>query len=178
MTHKTPELPKFTDALPIIPQLGPHQKGNSFTYYKVRMTECRLSLHSELHPSALWCYENSYPGPVIEVESREKTYIKWINNLPSKHFLPLDYTVHGAQILDRRPFDAEKFKKKKVISYTGPSIPPEPQERGWKDTVRANPEQVTRIIMKFGPYTGLYVWHCHILEHEDYEMMRPFIVIR
>jgi hypothetical protein len=53
MTHKTPEIPKFTDALPIIPQLRPHQKGNSFTYYKVRMTECRLSLHSELNPSAL-----------------------------------------------------------------------------------------------------------------------------
>lgn len=29
-------------------------------------------------------------------------------------------------------------------------------------TVRANPNQVTQIIMKFGPYTGLYVWHCHI----------------
>ena len=48
MTHKTPELPKFTDALPIIPQLRPHQKGNSFTYYKVRMTECRLSLHRDM----------------------------------------------------------------------------------------------------------------------------------
>ncbi|MDQ7861055.1 multicopper oxidase domain-containing protein [Peribacillus frigoritolerans] len=32
--------------------------------------------------------------------------------------------------------------------------------------------------MTFGPYTGLYVWHCHMLEHEDYEMMRPYIVIR
>jgi spore coat protein A len=91
---------------------------------------------------------------------------------------PIHIHLVDFQILDRRPFDAEKFKKKKVLSYTGPSIPPEPQERGWKDTVRANPEQVTRIIMKFGPYTGLYVWHCHILEHEDYEMMRPFIVIR
>ncbi len=57
-------------------------------------------------------------------------------------------------------------------------MPTEPQERGWKDTVNANPNQVTRIIMNFGPYTGLYVWHCHMLEHEDYEMMRPYIVIR
>lgn len=81
MTHKTPDLSKFTDAFPIIPLLRPHQKGNSFTYYKVRMTECRLSLHRELNPSTLWYYENSYPGPVIEVESGEKTYIKWINNL-------------------------------------------------------------------------------------------------
>lgn len=52
---------------------------------------------------------------------------------------------------------AEKFNEEGIFQYTGPSVPPEPQERGWKDTVRANPNQVTRIIMKFGPYTGLYV---------------------
>ncbi|WP_373869409.1 multicopper oxidase domain-containing protein [Fictibacillus barbaricus] len=47
-----------------------------------------------------------------------------------------------------------------------------------KDTVRANPKQVARIIMKFGPYTGLYFWHCHILKYEDYEMMKLYMVIR
>lgn len=31
--------------------------------------------------------------------------------------------------------------------------------------------------MKFGPFTGRYVFHCHILEHEDYDMMRPFEVV-
>jgi spore coat protein A, manganese oxidase len=91
---------------------------------------------------------------------------------------PIHIHLIDFQVLDRRPFDVEQYKKTNVLQYTGPSIDPEAQERGWKDTVRANPRQVTRIIMKFGPYTGLYVWHCHILEHEDYEMMRPFIVIR
>jgi spore coat protein A len=91
---------------------------------------------------------------------------------------PIHLHLIDFQILDRRDFDVERYKKEKIIHYTGPTLPPEPQERGWKDTVRANPNQVTRIIMKFGPYTGLYVWHCHILEHEDYEMMRPYIVIR
>ena len=42
----------------------------------------------------------------------------------------------------------------------------------------ATPGEVTRIIMKFDGYTGDYVWHCHILEHEDYDMMRPLRVIK
>jgi spore coat protein A, manganese oxidase len=56
-------------------------------------------------------------------------------------------------------------------------------ERGWKDTIRANAGQVTRIIVRFddggdpdlnpNKYKGKYVWHCHILEHEDMGMMRP-----
>ncbi len=46
-----------------------------------------------------------------------------------------------------------------------------------KDTVRATPGSITRIIVKFDGYAGRYVWHCHILEHEDNEMMRPFEVV-
>ena len=50
-------------------------------------------------------------------------------------------------------------------------------EAGWKDTVSATPGASTRIIVKFEGYTGRYVWHCHILEHEDNEMMRPYEVV-
>lgn len=50
-----------------------------------------------------------------------------------------------------------------------------PQERTWKDTVIAYPGQVTRINVKF-ENKGLFVWHCHILEHEDHDMMRPLLV--
>jgi FtsP/CotA-like multicopper oxidase with cupredoxin domain len=62
---------------------------------------------------------------------------------------------------------------------------PEPQERGWKDTVLAMPGEITRLLVPFGPvggapytvpFTGDYVWHCHILEHEDNEMMLPYRV--
>ena len=55
-----------------------------------------------------------------------------------------------------------------------PARPPEPWENGWKDTVIAYPGEVTRVMMKFGTEEGLFVWHCHIVEHEDNEMMRPF----
>jgi spore coat protein A, manganese oxidase len=43
--------------------------------------------------------------------------------------------------------------------------------------VRCESGEVTRIIVKFEGYTGRYVWHCHILEHEDNEMMRPYKVV-
>jgi spore coat protein A len=52
-----------------------------------------------------------------------------------------------------------------------------PGEAGWKDTVRADPGMVTRIIVKFSGYPGRYVWHCDILEHEGNEMMRPYNVL-
>ena len=53
--------------------------------------------------------------------------------------------------------------------------PPEAWERGWKDTVIAYPGQITRVRMRFD-LPGFYVWHCHIVEHEDNEMMRPLHV--
>ena len=83
-----------------------------------------------------------------------------------------------------------------VSSYTGAAnlkgapVAPGPEERGWKKTVRMNPGEVTTVIMRFNlpavpfvvpssPRTGgaEYVWHCHILEHEEHDMMRPLIVI-
>ena len=52
---------------------------------------------------------------------------------------------------------------------------PLPWETGFKDTVISYPGEITRVKMKFD-YPGFYVWHCHIVEHEDNEMMRPFHV--
>ncbi len=69
-----------------------------------------------------------------------------------------------------------------------PSAAP-PNEMGWKDTVQVNPGEVTVIRVRFEPIDGTvnypfdptagpgYVWHCHILDHEDNEMMRPYMVL-
>jgi FtsP/CotA-like multicopper oxidase with cupredoxin domain len=57
----------------------------------------------------------------------------------------------------------------------GSPIPPEAWETGFKDTVIVYPGTVSRIKVFFD-IPGLYVWHCHILSHEDNEMMRPFCV--
>lgn len=54
--------------------------------------------------------------------------------------------------------------------------PVEPSEAGYKDTVIAYPGEITKVKAKFD-IPGLYVWHCHIVEHEDNEMMRPYVVM-
>ena len=71
----------------------------------------------------------------------------------------------------------------------GSPVAPDPNERGWKDTFRMNPGEVTRVIMRFAPQDGSssygfdataepgYVWHCHILEHEENDMMRPYHLV-
>jgi spore coat protein A len=64
-----------------------------------------------------------------------------------------------------------------TLRYTGPAMTPAANEMGWKDTARVNAKTVTRIIVPFEGYPGRYVWHCHILEHEDNEMMRPYEVL-
>jgi FtsP/CotA-like multicopper oxidase with cupredoxin domain len=59
------------------------------------------------------------------------------------------------------------------VQLTGDVTSPEAWETGFKDTVIAYPGQVTRIRARFST-PGQYVWHCHIVEHEDNEMMRPY----
>jgi FtsP/CotA-like multicopper oxidase with cupredoxin domain len=59
------------------------------------------------------------------------------------------------------------------IQLDGTVTAPEPWEDGWKDTVIAYPGQVTRLRLRF-TNPGQFVWHCHIVEHEDNEMMRPY----
>jgi spore coat protein A, manganese oxidase len=90
---------------------------------------------------------------------------------------PIHLHLVRFQILDRRSFDVATYWTTGKLVFFGPPIPPDPTEAGWKDTVRADPAMVTRIIICFEGYTGRYVWHCHILEHEDNEMMRPYEVI-
>ena len=58
-------------------------------------------------------------------------------------------------------------------SSSATSEAPEASESGFKDTVIAYPGQVTRVRARFDT-PGQFVWHCHIVEHEDNEMMRPY----
>jgi spore coat protein A len=60
-------------------------------------------------------------------------------------------------------------------SSTGALLPLEPwEENTWKDTVRVPPDTTTRIIARFEDYPGKFSYHCHLLDHEDHEMMRQF----
>lgn len=97
---------------------------------------------------------------------------------PTDDSHPIHLHLVRFQVLDRRRFNGELFKVTREIHYAGEPEPPELTESGWKDTVRAHANMVTRFIVEFDGYPGKYVWHCHILEHEDNEMMRPYEVVR
>jgi spore coat protein A len=115
--------------------------------------------------------------PVTETPVLGTTEIWEIVNLTDDTH-PIHLHLVRFQILDRRRFDAFQYITQNTLRYVGPVMPPDPNEMGWKDTVRVNAKTVTRIIVPFSGYAGRYVWHCHILEHEDNEMMRPYEVLR
>ena len=101
---------------------------------------------------------------------------------------PIHFHLVNVQLLQRQTFEGTPDS----YSLTGSPMRPNANELGWKETVRCNPEEVTTVAMKFdlpslptsamrnavSPRTGgkEYVWHCHILEHEEHDMMRPLIV--
>ena len=108
------------------------------------------------------------PGPAAEVTALDAVEIwELLNNSPDTH--PIHLHLVQFLVLDRRPLSAD-----------GGAAPPgdgvEPGERGWKDTLRAATNYVTRFAVRFSGWRGRYVWHCHILEHEDMGMMRPLLV--
>jgi FtsP/CotA-like multicopper oxidase with cupredoxin domain len=100
---------------------------------------------------------------------------------------PIHFHLVNVQILWRQKFNVNGYAG--TPNYQGMPVGPDANELGWKETVRMNPGEVTSVLMKFdlpqvpfavpaSPRTGgnEYVWHCHILEHEEHDMMRPLIV--
>ncbi|WLR44216.1 multicopper oxidase [Bacillus carboniphilus] len=117
-----------------------------------------------------------WSDPLTEIPKLGSTEVWNLINITEQSH-PIHLHLVRFQLLDRQPFDVNIYKEKGKIVTTGAKRKADLNEQGRKDTVRANPGEITRIIVPFGPYTGLFVWHCHILEHEDYEMMRPYYVI-
>ena len=76
---------------------------------------------------------------------------------------------------DAHPIHIHQVKFKVLGRGTNGTQAPEVWEGGFKDTVIAYPEEITRVKAQYD-LPGFYVWHCHIVEHEDNEMMRPFHV--
>jgi len=114
--------------------------------------------------------------PVTETPALDATEIwSFINLTDDSH--PIHLHMVRFQLLDRRPFDLSVHQLTGRIVLTGPPTDLSAGDLGWKDTVRVDPQTVTRIIVKFEGFPGRYVWHCHMLEHEDNEMMRPFQVL-
>src|SRR5215212_8104980 len=108
---------------------------------------------------------------------------------------PIHLHLPQFQVVSRRPFDVERYQAALDAArargtpnpnpapfYTGGALARQADDRGFKDTVSANPAMVTRIRSPFELPPGVtapqkYVFHCHILEHEDNDMMRPYEVV-
>jgi spore coat protein A len=93
---------------------------------------------------------------------------RFINMVDTVH--PMHVHLVKFQVLDRQAFNIVDGQ----VVPTGPVFLRDGNEAGWKDTVRSMPGQITRVIARFDDYEGLFAYHCHMLEHEDHEMMRQF----
>jgi spore coat protein A, manganese oxidase len=130
--------------------------------------------------------EKHWSDPVTETPKAGSTEIwSFANTTGDIH--PIHVHLVKFQVLNRQPFDPASYLQNQKVVFAGAPRAPEANERpAWKDTVKTYPGTITRVIAKFDlpegtqvtPGTALrYVWHCHMLEHEDNEMMRPYDVI-
>jgi hypothetical protein len=97
---------------------------------------------------------------------------QFINRSGVTHPMHMHLTMF--QVLDRQTFVVSNDSIIPVSSR----VPPPPEEAGWKDTAAVPPSTIVRVITRFEDYVGRYPYHCHILEHEENEMMRQFQVVR
>ena len=142
---------------------------------------------SGLNNQALPTWGLPYLGDPTEQPAADSIEVWQIMNLTGDTH-PIHFHLVNVQVIQRQPFEGTPGS----WSYSGPPMPPDANEIGWKETVRMNPDEITTVIMQFklpglptaamrdavSPRTGgrEYVWHCHILEHEEHDMMRPLIV--
>jgi FtsP/CotA-like multicopper oxidase with cupredoxin domain len=113
-------------------------------------------------------------GRVFEMESVAEDEIvnanepmawEWINNSPIPH--PMH--IHNVQF--------QVVQRVAPASSNYSTVNQGFVDSGWKDTVSVWPGERVKVAMKFGPHTGMYMYHCHILEHEDMTMMRNLMIM-
>ena len=140
---------------------------------------------SGLNNQGLTMFGLPYESPATETPSAGAKEVWQLFNLTGDTH-PIHFHLVNVQIIQRQIFTGDPSSG---ISLLGNPFPPDPNEIGWKETVRMNPGEVTTVIAQFNlptvpftvppsPRTGgnEYVWHCHILEHEEHDMMRPLVV--
>jgi FtsP/CotA-like multicopper oxidase with cupredoxin domain len=119
--------------------------------------------------------EREWEDPVTDNPAVGSTEVwEFVNTTADAH--PMHVHEVAFEVVDREGLvrDAEDPDDLVVpFQPDGDVSHPEPWETGRKDTVIAYPGQITRVRATFD-MAGQYVWHCHIVEHEDNEMMRPY----
>jgi spore coat protein A, manganese oxidase len=193
-------------SLNCIPELKPNVPGRLLTLNEVM---------GDNGPTMVLLNGQMWSAPITETPRVGATQEWCIVNLTMDTH-PIHLHLVQFQLLNRQNFAMDEYKKvweekngmpplmhpTKEVSVKpyliDDPIEPDENEKGWKDTIRMNPNQVTRILVRFAPQNVPecdikpgenyypfdptigpgYVWHCHILDHEDNEMMRPYKVKR
>ncbi len=117
-------LQPWVDPLPLLPiakaagtRPSPENAAVQVPYYRMPMREIQAKLHRDLPPTRAWAYGGSFPGPVFEARSGQPVLVEWANELPTRHFLPIDHTLHGAE--------ADKPEVRTVVHLHGGRTRPE-----------------------------------------------------
>ena len=127
------------------------------------------------HSLGLKINGKSYDDAVTEtVELGSTETWRFINTTDDAH--PMHLHLVQFQVVGRQSYDVVAFHYGK-LQLTGKARPIEANEAGWKDTAVVYPREVLTILVRFDGFTGRYVFHCHMLEHEDNDMMRPYEVV-
>lgn len=144
----------------------------------VRKREMTLNQFDDPNGEAMVMLLNRkhWAEPVTEIVKLDSTEIWSLVNL-TEDTHPIHLHLVRFQILDRQAFSPDDYLGGNGLQYTGEVMSPSPHEMGWKDIVQCPAYTVTRIIVRFAGYAGRYLWHCHVLEHEANDMMRPFEVV-
>jgi spore coat protein A len=138
----------------------------------VKQREFVLKKSADPCTGAKWLINDLHWDDITEFPVLGTTEVwSFINRSGVAH--PMHVHLVFMQILDRQAFVVNGD----TIEPTGSRMPPPLNEAGWKDTVRANPSEIMRVIARFDGFPGRYPYHCHIIEHEDHEMMRQFEVV-
>ncbi|MCU4973998.1 multicopper oxidase [Halobacteria archaeon AArc-m2/3/4] len=126
-THTSPELEKWVDEVPRPGVAEPTGTKEGQPHYEIEMGEFEQELHSDLPPTTVWGFDGQFPGPTIEAEQGEPIYVRWTNDLPDDHLLPVDTTVHG----DTIPYDIDGVRT--VTHLHGGNIESESdgKAKGW-----------------------------------------------
>ena len=123
-------------------------------------------------PQTYWLINGLKWDDIVEFPVLGTTEIwRFINRSAIAH--PMHMHLVQFQVIDFQNFTVVDDE---IVPVGSPKIPPANQA-GWKDTVVVRPNQMVRVIARFEDFTGRFPYHCHILEHEDHEMMRQFMVV-
>jgi FtsP/CotA-like multicopper oxidase with cupredoxin domain len=116
-----------------------------------------------------------WADPITEVVANQSVEQWEIFNFTADAH-PIHLHLVQLQIVNRQELATDSDgEPEQPVRLVGHPSPPEDWEAGFLDTVIVYPGMVTRIRARFDK-AGRYVWHCHILEHEDNEMMRPLLI--